>query len=186
MSYRDSEGIHRYYRSVPDYMFEKTNKFFFEELKANQLIDGGVENLKKWRKIKRILAHLDLETICEGLRKRPVADSANNNPYGYTEIYPVEVNGRICHIGPDDAHKWLFDLRRIFPVMDACFDESLHFISEFGFSQYDGVQIYQDAKMYFEGSDFRDNYGYTPSLPSKVHRKVRGGGRGRGRGKRGY
>jgi hypothetical protein len=70
--------------------------------------------------------------------------------------------------------------------MDACFDEPLHHISESGFSQNDGVQIYQDAKMYFEGSDYREICNDTPLLPVK-HRKAkaRGWGRGRGGGKRG-
>jgi hypothetical protein len=156
---------------VTKYMFEKIDSFHLKLLQDNVISISGTDHMKRWLKIKSILEQIDVLTLLPKLRTRPITDR-ETNVYGYTEGYTAVHEGRVFTISPDDIHKFTFDMRKTFIVMDIIFDESFHHISQEGFLQHDGIQIFQDATKHFEGHEAKDVifhhqnlHRFRPTLP---------------------
>jgi hypothetical protein len=104
---------------VPKHMFEKIDSFHLKLLQDNLISNSGTDHMKRWVKIKSILEQIDVLTLLLKLQTRPVTDQETNF-YGYNEVH----EGRVFTISPDDIHKFTFDMRKKFIVMDIIFDES--------------------------------------------------------------
>jgi hypothetical protein len=128
---------------VPKHVFEKIDSSHLK------LLQDNIISISRWLKIKSILEQIDVLTLPLKLRTRPITDR-ETNVYGYTEGYTAVHEGRVFTISPDDIHKFTFDMRKTFIVIDIIFDESFHHISQEGFLQHDGIQIFQDATKHFD------------------------------------
>jgi hypothetical protein len=112
---------------VPKHMFEKIDSFHLRLLQDNVMSNSGTNHMKRWLKIKSILEQIDVLTLL--LRTRLITDR-ETNVYGYTVGYTAVHEGRVFTISPDDIHKFTFDMRKTFIVMDIIFDGSFHHISQ--------------------------------------------------------
>lgn len=117
---------------------------------------------KKWEALKSIMEISDLLTMFKGLRTKPIPTEAN--PRGYTDGYHVLHKGRTYTIGPDDVNKYIWDFRRLYPLIDAAFDSSAWHLSQVGFRNHDAIMVYNDLEKHFEGRDAKDVLYHTMNL----------------------
>jgi hypothetical protein len=90
----------------------------------------------------------------KGLRTKPVP--TEDNPRGYTDGYHVLHKGHTYTIGPNDVNKYIWDFRRLYPLIDAAFDSSAWHLSQVGFRNHDAIMVKYDLEKHFEGRDAKD------------------------------
>jgi hypothetical protein len=64
-----------------------------------------------------------------------------------TDGYHVLHKGRTYTIGPDDVNKYIWDFRRLYPLINAAFDSSAWHLSQVGFRNHDAIMVYNDLEM---------------------------------------
>ena len=150
----DVAGRQVAHRMLPKHAIEKTTNFHFDEIKTHKISTKTKDGYIQWAAIKDILDVMDLLTICNGIRTKPV--TGNDNHHGYTEGYQGIHNERTFYVGPDDIYRYHNDFRRVFPTMHAAFDPSFHHVSQEGFNNKDGIRVFQDMDTHFEGRTTND------------------------------
>ena len=72
---------------------------------------------------------------------------------------PIKEKQRIKkgrRIAADDVHKFQYDADRLYDYFHSAFHTSTDYISPYGFTQQDRIQIYKDMKKHFQGHNGND------------------------------